>query len=245
MDADSDDDGLLDGDEANPSDDHDGDGSINILDEDADDDGLFDGTEVGNDCSDADTDAAANTCIADADSGATTTVHLDDDTDDGGKIDGDEDLNKNGAVDGDDGDPLDPSDDGWCLVDADCGAIDSGMVCDMDDTHMCIPGCRGTDGNGCPSDEECSSMDDTIGTCEPISMGAGGMGGMGGSPAVGGSGGQPVVTPPPEPRLFAQGNGLFCAASPGTGGDDSSALLVLLGAAGLAASRRRRRRRVV
>ena len=111
-DGDSDDDGLLDGDEANPSDDHDGDGLVNIIDEDSDGDGLFDGTEVGNDCNDADTDTTVGNCIPDADLGATTTNHLDEDTDDGGVNDGDEDTNKNGVIDPGERDPNDPSDDG-------------------------------------------------------------------------------------------------------------------------------------
>jgi uncharacterized repeat protein (TIGR01451 family)/MYXO-CTERM domain-containing protein len=110
-DADSDDDGVLDGDELNPADDTDGDGLKNIVDPDSDGDGLFDGTELGKDCGNAATNAAAGKCIADGDSGATTTSPLISDTDTGGVSDGDEDTNKNGVVDAGERDPNDPSDD--------------------------------------------------------------------------------------------------------------------------------------
>ena len=98
-DADSDDDGVRDGDEPNPAQDADGDGLINPLDADSDNDGLFDGTELGLDCNDPATNAAAGTCTPDGDAGATTTSPLDADTDDGGVSDGSEDTNLNGVVD--------------------------------------------------------------------------------------------------------------------------------------------------
>jgi MYXO-CTERM domain-containing protein len=52
-----------------------------------------------------------------------------------------------------------------CTLDADCGATDSGRVCD---STVCRDGCRGTEGNGCPAGVTCSSTDSQIGTCEPI-----------------------------------------------------------------------------
>lgn len=52
-----------------------------------------------------------------------------------------------------------------CETDEQCGAIDSGKVCDP--TNMCIDGCRGAGGNGCPDGLECTSMDDSIGMCVP------------------------------------------------------------------------------
>jgi fimbrial isopeptide formation D2 family protein/uncharacterized repeat protein (TIGR01451 family) len=104
-DADSDDDGALDGSEPNYADDTDGDGVINALDPDSDNDGLFDGTELGLACANAATNTAAGTCVADADSGATTTSAVDRDSDDGGVSDGSEDTNKNGLVDGQETDP--------------------------------------------------------------------------------------------------------------------------------------------
>src|SRR5690606_21359533 len=105
-DRDSDDDGLPDGDEPNPSEDRDGTGAINLLDPDSDDDGLFDGTEAGNDCDDPDTDGTAAQCIADADAGATRTFVLIADTDGGGASDGAEDTDRNGQVGAGERDPL-------------------------------------------------------------------------------------------------------------------------------------------
>ena len=105
-DADSDDDGVLDGDEPNWRDDTDGDGLINALDFDSDGDGLYDGTELGLDCSNADTAPAAHHCYADADAGATTTDPLIFDTDRGGVSDGAEDVNKNGRLDANETNPI-------------------------------------------------------------------------------------------------------------------------------------------
>ncbi len=199
-DADTDNDGVIDGQEPNPSADTDGDGLINILDPDSDNDGLFDGTELGLDCSDPATDPAAGNCIPDGDSGATTTSPLDPDTDDGGVDDGDEDANHNGVVDTGERDPLDPSDDipmePECVEDADCGNATSGKVCDAG-TGTCVDGCRGTDGNGCPVGQECSSTDDTIGTCD-----------------------WPEDVPAP---YYGEGSGLICAAKPGNDNGSSGA----------------------
>ena len=109
-DADSDDDGVIDGEEPSPGADSDGDGLINALDPDSDDDGLFDGTELGKDCSNPATDTDAQSCRADADP-TTTTDPLDADSDDGGIDDGDEDTNLNGRIDAGERDPNDPADD--------------------------------------------------------------------------------------------------------------------------------------
>lgn len=103
-DADTDDDGVMDGDEPDPSADSDMDGSINAKDPDSDNDGLFDGTELGKDCKGKGTAAGSTHCIADADP-ATKTDPLDADTDDGGAKDGSEDLNHNGAKDAGETDP--------------------------------------------------------------------------------------------------------------------------------------------
>ncbi|WP_437780830.1 DUF3344 domain-containing protein [Sorangium sp. So ce1097] len=217
-DADSDDDGVPDGLEPNFSDDHDSDGLINALDPDSDNDGLFDGTELGRDCSGEGTDADAGTCIPDADP-STTTNPLDADTDNGGVSDGDEDKNHNGAVDEGETDPNNPDDDQaqTCRQDVDCGGPTSGMICEE---HQCVEGCRGADGNGCPSGEVCTSTDSSPGTCEPEEPGPG-----------------------DDPSgIFAEGNGL-CAArpTPAGSGPGAGALLPLVGAlAGLALRRRRR-----
>jgi|GEM_PF-847156 len=117
-DADSDDDGLIDGQEPSYDVDSDGDGKINALDPDSDNDGIFDGTEAGKDCSNAATDKTKNLCIADADMGATTTSPLKKDTDNGGVPDGVEDANKNGKIDAQETNPNDPADDS-SVVDTD------------------------------------------------------------------------------------------------------------------------------
>jgi uncharacterized repeat protein (TIGR01451 family) len=167
-DADSDDDGVLDGAEPAWNGDSDGDGKINALDIDSDDDGLLDGTELGTDCMDAATDIQKGQCTPDADLGATTTSPIDADSDHGGVSDGIEDTNQNGMVDALERDPNDPLDDDNvpCTMDAECGTPTSGVVCDAAALH-CTPGCRGT-GNGCPAGKECTSMDDTLGSCVPV-----------------------------------------------------------------------------
>ena len=117
-DADSDDDGVLDGQEpgtcvdyAGCVEDADGDGLVNILDPDSDNDGLKDGTEMGFGCDHPDTDVSAGNCIPDGDQGATTTDPLNPDTDGGGTTDGSEDPNLNGVIDPGEGSPSDTSDD--------------------------------------------------------------------------------------------------------------------------------------
>jgi uncharacterized repeat protein (TIGR01451 family)/MYXO-CTERM domain-containing protein len=52
-----------------------------------------------------------------------------------------------------------------CTMDADCGGSMSGKVCGP--AFTCIDGCRGALGNGCPSGDMCTSIDDTIGMCVP------------------------------------------------------------------------------
>merc|ERR1711916_205925 len=82
FDADTDDDGALDGEEYLTGKDSDGDGLINGRDPDSDDDGLFDGTEIGNDCSHPDTDLSKRSCRPDQDD-TTTTSPIDKDSDNG------------------------------------------------------------------------------------------------------------------------------------------------------------------
>jgi MYXO-CTERM domain-containing protein len=109
-----------------------------------------------------------------------------------------------------------------CTKDSDCGAASSGKVCD--NTGMCIDGCRGLNGNGCPDGELCTSSDNSIGMCSGGNTGGGGSGTGGGSPS----------------GFVASGNGLACAASPRSGENGSIWLLGSVVAA-LAALRRRRR----
>jgi MYXO-CTERM domain-containing protein len=112
LDADTDDDGVPDGQEPTQGNcidfpacfgDSDGDGLNSVLDADSDNDGLLDGTEMGFDCSNPDTDPAI--CVPDADMGATTTDPLDADTDNGTVIDGSEDSNLDGAPNAGETDP--------------------------------------------------------------------------------------------------------------------------------------------
>jgi hypothetical protein len=176
-DADTDDDGVIDGDEANPSDDSDLDGKNNVLDPDSDDDGLFDGTEMGLGCGNPATNLDQERCIPDIDMGGTRTSPLLEDSDGGGALDGDEDANKNGVVDEGERDPANAADDVSsveCMSDFDCGAEDSGRVCDA---TKCIDGCRGQSGNDCPAGQQCSSMDVSIGTCSPVDMSSSSAGG--------------------------------------------------------------------
>ncbi len=51
---------------------------------------------------------------------------------------------------------------GDCQTDAECGA--AGVICDTAEL-VCVPGCRGTGGNGCAQGLLCSSMDASPGTC--------------------------------------------------------------------------------
>jgi MYXO-CTERM domain-containing protein len=54
-----------------------------------------------------------------------------------------------------------------CSNDTHCGGPNSGRVCHRVLTK-CVPGCRGTGGNGCPSGFRCTSTNDEIGVCERI-----------------------------------------------------------------------------
>nr|AYM52589.1 cell surface protein [Aetherobacter sp.] len=221
-DGDTDDDGLLDGDEANPSEDTDGDGVTNVADPDSDGDGLFDGTELGKDCSDPDTDNSKGLCIADMDT-ATVTCPIHGDTDWGGALDGAEDLNHDGAKAALERDPLDAADDKnepECTKDADCGGAKSGKVCDAT-TLKCVDGCRESGGNGCPTGKICTSANTAIGECHDSSASGGGNG-------AGGDG--------------SSGSSNGCSCSLITTHDEADGLW-LLAAAGILAGTRRRQRR--
>ncbi|MEN9800795.1 MAG: hypothetical protein RL653_4492, partial [Pseudomonadota bacterium] len=109
-DEDSDDDGVADGEEPEPGADTDGDGTLNALDPDSDGDKLLDGTELGVSAPLAGTDTSKLHFRADADP-ATKTDPLLRDTDQGGVPDGAEDFDGNGRVDAREFDPLLGSDD--------------------------------------------------------------------------------------------------------------------------------------
>ncbi|MBE2251117.1 MAG: thrombospondin type 3 repeat-containing protein [Myxococcus sp.] len=121
-DRDSDDDGVIDGEEQQFSDDTDGDGLVNALDADSDDDGLFDGTELGITMPSVDTNENKRAFAPDADP-TTRTSPLAADTDRGGKEDGFEDVNLNGRVDPGETDPRLATDDMGAIADADSDGI--------------------------------------------------------------------------------------------------------------------------
>lgn len=164
-DADSDDDGVRDGMEVDWDKDSDHDGTLNVLDPDSDNDKIFDGTEMGFDCAGPGTDISAQQCVADMDSGLTTTSPIDADTDDGSLPDGEEDTNWNGILDKGEKNPLDPSDDISVIVSC---ANDSqcvfGEIC-VDD--VCLAGCRADAAAACPLGEYCESNGSDVGTCQP------------------------------------------------------------------------------
>jgi uncharacterized repeat protein (TIGR01451 family) len=112
-DADTDDDGLMDGHGLSEDLDNDGfvdPGETDPLDADTDDDGIFDGTERGLTVPEtADTDTSAGFFVPDADP-STTTDPTDADSDDDGVLDGHEDINGNGAYEPGEGES-DPGDD--------------------------------------------------------------------------------------------------------------------------------------
>ena len=109
-DADSDDDGVRDGDESEWDRDIDNDGLNCALDPDSDNDGIFDGTEAGISAPGQGTDRIRGFFVADTDTSTHTSSILED-TDDGGTDDGAEDWNHNGGIDENEKNPSDPSDD--------------------------------------------------------------------------------------------------------------------------------------
>ncbi|HBF13319.1 MAG TPA: hypothetical protein DDW49_08065 [Deltaproteobacteria bacterium] len=124
LDADSDDDGVKDGEEVQPLVDTDNDGAINALDPDSDNDGLVDGTETGIiepvEAFDGDrvqnlpafegTQEDSPSFVPDEDPASRTNPVIAD-TDGGGVSDGAEDSNHNGRVDPAERNPNDPDDD--------------------------------------------------------------------------------------------------------------------------------------
>lgn len=217
-DADSDDDGVIDGKEPNFADDTDGDGDINALDPDSDDDGLFDGTELGLDCEDPATDTATQTCTADAD--AATTNPLSSDTDGGSVADGEEDSNQDGALDPGERDPNDPSDDSEEPNGAG-GAGAGGQAGGATDAGA--PGEPGSGGEG-----------------------VAGTGGTGGSSSTAGSAGTAGSTAAAGSNSVdagvLEGGGCACRSTASTSSPAPLSLLVsIVGLAGLRQLRRRRR----
>jgi hypothetical protein len=103
-DADTDNDGILDGDEDTNKDGVVDPEETDPCDADTDNDGLQDGTEIGLTAEDIGLDTDEGVFIPDEDPGSTTDP-LDDDSDGDGLLDGAEDANHNGAVDNGETDP--------------------------------------------------------------------------------------------------------------------------------------------
>ena len=128
-DADSDDDGVLDGQEANWALDLDHDGLINLMDPDSDNDGLADGTENGLASATGSTNEERGRFIADLDPASLSSMLLLD-SDGDGLRDGAEDPNLNGRVDADEYDPTDPTNRGE-IIDSD----EDGLS-DAEESHL-------------------------------------------------------------------------------------------------------------
>jgi clumping factor A len=158
-DADTDDDGTLDGAELSPEVDSDGDGLINMLDADSDNDGLFDGTEQGYGCDHRDTDLSRVRCRADADGGESTTHPLRRDSDRGGVTDGSEDFDLNGARDADESDPAS----GHPLDDRARDADGDGLSDELEATLHSDPRDADSDDDGVPDTHEHNPAEDTDG----------------------------------------------------------------------------------
>jgi hypothetical protein len=133
LDADSDEDGIPDGEEASIDADPDGDGLGAARDPDADGDGVQDGTEAGLTAPHPDTDVSIGAFIPDADP-TTVTDPLVADTDGDGRDDGDEDVNFNGKVDDCESDPL-VIDEPPCAAADDAATPDAGSTADASDTE--------------------------------------------------------------------------------------------------------------
>ena len=121
-DDDTDDDGLTDGEEVLEE-------NTDPRDVDTDEDGIQDGTELGLTDDDIGEDTDTSVFVPDEDPDSITDP-LDPDTDNGGLCDGPnavepicesgEDMDADGSIDDGETDPLDPSDDGVCVVRNDC-----------------------------------------------------------------------------------------------------------------------------
>lgn len=115
-----------------------------------------------------------------------------------------------------------------CFTDSDCGAQDSGIVCDTAGAQTCVPGCRGEGGNGCPVGLICTSTDSSIGQCITGSGGSGGSSGAAGSSGASGSSGNSGSA---GSAASAAAGGNSNGGSGGSGGDSGKS-----GASGSAAN---------
>ena len=247
-DADSDNDGILDGEEE--------DFSTDPLNPDSDGDGLQDGTEVGKTCTHPD---SGEDCIADEEPKSTTDPN-DADTDDGGVSDGDEDVNHNGVIDGEETDPNEGSDDV-----ADDDLDDDGLTNDEEETLGTDPLNPDTDGDGLTDGTEVNgenatdpldsdSDDDGLSDGDEDKNASGSVnegetdpndpdtddGGVNDGDEVNLNGTDPLDGTDDIADINAEGNGIFCSATPAS--SSSPVGLVGLGLVLAAAATRRRRK---
>ncbi len=183
LDADSDDDGLLDGAEHNWRFDSDADGLINALDPDSDGDDLPDGLELGavepipagqteidgQVVPVAGTDLEAGFFSADLEP-STTTFMLVADSDRGGVADGQEDTNRNGRIDPGETNPEDPTDDGKTNPDVDGDGIpnDVETAIGTDPTNADSDGDTIPDGVEVGKDQQAPPDSDSDGTIDAL-----------------------------------------------------------------------------
>lgn len=106
-----------------------------------------------------------------------------------------------------------------CRVDSQCGAVNSGRICDTR-ILRCVDGCRGSGGNGCPAGLLCSSISTLGGKCEPA----------------------PTPPAPPVDEATLEGGGLECGAVPGRTSTGGASLVGVAIAIAVGARRRRARR---
>lgn len=152
LDADSDDDGILDGQEDNPTLDTDLDGLLNAIDPDSDNDGLVDGLERSVSTASVATAVSRGNFVADADPSSSTSM-VNPDSDFGGARDGAEDPDHNGRRDSTqlegvpteaDPDPRNPLDDlstvevnpSGCNVDTFFSDLDCDGLTDLEEASL-------------------------------------------------------------------------------------------------------------
>ncbi len=131
-----------------------------------------------------------------------------------------------------------------CTNDSDCGGATSGRVCD-DTSGLCIDGCRGAFGNGCPGGQLCSSSSITIGSCSPPPDAGGpeaGPGDDGGSVADASVADAAIGADasPIDEEGELRGGALSCASAPGAG-SAAGLSFPLLALVGLLLRRKKRR----
>jgi MYXO-CTERM domain-containing protein len=229
-DGDSDDDGLLDGEEPNFWDDQDGDGLPNALDSDSDDDGVLDGTESGVTQVGEHTDTSQGAFVADVDP-ASRTWMLIADSDGDGFPDGEEDLNANGRLEGDETDPLDPLDPAVVRCDFDFQCLDAlgeGHFCDTE-SRTCV---EGEPAPECVTDEDCVQGFGEDFYCEPATESCqrrqeGENNENNGQENNGNNGEQPDPEPEPEPGTPQEDEGCGCSSVSGAAPSAPSALWLL------------------